>query len=29
VPGNPDYDFYPVFQSNRAVFLKIGYAWEK
>jgi hypothetical protein len=29
LPGSPDYDFYPVFQSNRAVFLKIGYAWEK
>ena len=29
VPGSPDYDYYPVFQSNRAVFMKIGYAWEK
>jgi hypothetical protein len=28
-PGNADYDYFPVFQSNRALFVKIGYAWEK
>jgi hypothetical protein len=28
-PGNPVFDYVPVFQSDRTLFVKLGYAWEK